>query len=64
MSWTNSTTFATGMMLCTFLTGGMLMGCSSTPEPPSEPSKQEIRTDSDRFFQRMGQEEGKKAPAP
>ena len=39
-------------------------GCSSTPEPQPGPSKQEIRQDSDRFFQKMGGEENKKSPSP
>jgi len=41
-----------------------MASCSSTPEPQPEPSKQEIRQDSDRFFNKMGQEEGKKSTSP
>ena len=51
-------------MACLLLTGMLVVGCSSTPEPQPEPSKQEMRQDSDRFFQKMGQEEGKKSPSP
>lgn len=38
--------------------GVTLVSCSSTPEPQPEPSKEEVRQDADRFFNKMGQEEG------
>ncbi len=46
---------------------GMLVvlgGCSSSPEPPPEPSKKEIRQDSDRFFNKMGREESQNPTTP
>lgn len=49
---------------CLFLVGVFLVSCSSAPEPKPDPSKQEIRQDADRFFNKMGQEEGKKSPSP
>jgi hypothetical protein len=64
MVWNDAATLTTGMVFFVFLTGAMMVGCSSTPEPQPEPSKQEIRQDSDRFFQKLGQEEGKKNPSP
>jgi len=51
-------------MFSAFIAGALMGGCSSPPEPQPEPGKQEIRQDSDRFFQKMGQEEGKKSPSP
>ena len=44
-------------MACLLLTGMLLMGCSSTPEPQPEPSKKEVQQDADRFFNKMGKEE-------
>ncbi len=38
--------------------GVTLVSCSSAPEPQPEPSKEEIRQDADRFFNKMGQDEG------
>ena len=64
MFWKDAATLTSRMVFFVFLTGAMMTGCSSTPEPQPEPSKQEIRQDSDRFFQKMGQEEGKKNPSP
>ena len=50
----------TGFLLLSFVFGGWA-GCSSTPEEsPSSPTKQDMRGDSDRFFQKMEQEEKKK----
>jgi len=46
------------------LAGAILIGCSSAPEPQSQPSKQEIRQDSDGFFKKMGQEENKQSSSP
>lgn len=63
MAWSDAATYPTVIMLSAFM-AGTVMGCSSTPESQPEPSKQEIRQDSDRYFQKMGQEEGKKTPAP
>ncbi|HBP86653.1 MAG TPA: hypothetical protein DD706_03030 [Nitrospiraceae bacterium] len=64
MNWSNATTQVTVIMCSVFLMGVMMVGCSSTPEPQAEPSKQEIRQDSDRFFQKMGQEESQQSPSP
>jgi hypothetical protein len=44
-------------MACFLLTGMFLVSCSSTPEPQPEPSKKEIKQDSDRFFNKMEKEE-------
>ncbi|WP_447968219.1 hypothetical protein [Nitrospira sp. M1] len=33
-----------------------IFGCSTPTEPTSEPSKEEIRNDADRFFEKMEQE--------
>ena len=64
MAWRNTATHTTAIMFSVFMVGALMGGCSSTPEPQPEPAKQEIRQDSDRFFQKMGQEEGKKSPSP
>ena len=44
--------------------GVLLVSCSSAPELQSEPSKEEIRKDADRFFQKMEQQEGAQSPSP
>ncbi|PJA78527.1 MAG: hypothetical protein CO149_03505 [Nitrospirae bacterium CG_4_9_14_3_um_filter_51_5] len=64
MTWSDATTQATVIMCSAFLMGAMMVGCASTPDPQSDPSKQDIRQDSDRFFKKMGQEEGQQAPSP
>jgi len=64
MAWRNAATHTTAIMFSAFIAGALMGGCSSPPEPQPEPGKQEIRQDSDRFFQKMGQEEGKKSPSP
>ncbi len=64
MAWSDAATHITVIMFSAFMAGTMMVGCSSTPEPQPEPSKQEIRQDSDRYFQKMGQEEGKKSTSP
>ncbi len=39
---------------------GVTVGsCSSAPEPQPEPSKKEIRQDTDRFFEKLEKEETK-----
>jgi len=51
-----------------FLLGGIVFllatcwlgGCSSTPKSTSDPSKQEVQGDSDRFFKNLEKEEAKK----
>lgn len=63
MNWSNATTQVTVIMCSVFLAGAMLVGCSSAPESQSDPSKKDIQQDSDRFFKKMGQEEGQQAPA-
>ncbi len=47
-----------------FLILSLLGGCSSAPDPPPEPSKQEIRQDSDRFFNKMSKEESQRSSDP
>ncbi len=37
-----------------------LIGCASNPQPPTQPTKQEIRTDADRFLDKLETEEGKR----
>ena len=51
-------------MACLLLTGMLLMGCSSTPEPQPEPSKKEVQQDADRFFNKMGKEERGQSSSP
>lgn len=63
MNGRNATTQVTVIICSIFLMGAMMVGCSSTPEPQSDPSKKDIQQDSDRFFKKMGQEEGQQAPA-
>jgi len=50
-------------MVCLLLTEIFLASCSSAPEPQPELSKEEIRQDSDRFFQKMEREEGAQSPS-
>lgn len=64
MTWSNAGIQSTVIMCSAFLMGAMMVGCSSTPEPQPEPSKQDIQQDSDRFFKKMGQEEGQQPPSP
>ena len=42
------------------LSASWLVGCSSPPEAGPVPSKQEIQSDADRFFNKMEKEEAKK----
>lgn len=49
------------------LGGGILLftlswlgGCSSSPQSTSDPTKEEVQTDSDRFFKNLEKEEAKK----
>jgi hypothetical protein len=37
-----------------------LGGCSSSPKSTSDPTKEEVQTDSDRFFKNLEKEEAKK----
>lgn len=37
-----------------------LGGCSSSPQSTSDPTKEEVQTDSDRFFKNLDKEEAKK----
>jgi len=51
-----------------FLLGGVVFllnlswlgGCSSSPQSTSDPTKEEVQTDSDRFFKNVEKEEVKK----
>jgi hypothetical protein len=43
-------------LLAGFIATG-LWGCASEPPPPSTPSTKEIRGNSDRYFEKMKQEE-------
>lgn len=63
MTWSHATTQTTVIMCAVILMGAMLVGCSSAPEPQSDPSKKDIQQDSDRFFKKMGQEEGQQTPS-
>lgn len=45
------------LFLCTV---PWLGGCSSSPKPKSDPTKEEVQTDSDRFFKNLEKEESKK----
>ena len=47
---------------CLFVAGVILVGCSSAPEPQLEPSKEKVQQDADRFFDKMGKEEGAQSP--
>ena len=42
------------------LSASLMGGCSSPPEGGPDPSKQEIQSDADRFFNKMEKEEAKK----
>jgi hypothetical protein len=64
MAWSDAAIHSTAIIFSAFIAGAMMVGCSSTPESQPEPSKQEIQQDSDRFFKKMGQEEGKQTPSP
>lgn len=44
------------------LTVSLLGGCSSSPESTADPTKEEVQTDSDRFFRHLEKEEEKKEP--
>ena len=44
------------------LTFSLLGGCSSNPESTPDPTKEEVQTDSDRFFRHLEKEEAKKEP--
>ncbi len=63
MDWSNARTQVIVIMCSAFLMGATMGGCSSTPEPQPDPSKKDIQQDSDRFFNKMSQEEkGHQAP--
>jgi hypothetical protein len=64
MGWFILKLGTSSMMVSASFFGMLLMSCSSTPEPQPEPTKQEIRQDSDRFFHKMEKEEGKTSPSP
>lgn len=48
-----------GLILTVSLAGAgwSASGCSSEPKPPTRAQEQEMRRDSDRFFEKMKQEE-------
>lgn len=48
--WLILTAAATGMWLS-------VAGCAADPKPPTRAQEQEMRRDSDRFFEKMKQEE-------
>jgi hypothetical protein len=64
MAWKYSGIHAIAIMFSACMAVAIMVGCSSAPEPQPEPSKKEIRQDADRFFQKMGQEEGKTPSSP
>jgi hypothetical protein len=39
------------------LVGASLLGCASKPAPPPSPTKQEVMSDADRFFEKMKEDE-------
>ena len=51
-------------LACVLVAGLILVSCSSALEPQPEPSKEDIRQDADRFFQKMEQEEGAQPSSP
>lgn len=63
MTWSDAITQATVIMGSVVFLGAMMVGCSSAPEPHSDPPKKDIQQDSDRFFKKMGQEEGQQTPS-
>ena len=56
-SFTSSTLVAGAIVLIGFF---LVSACSSTPKVASDPSKQEVQGDADRFFNTMEKEEVKK----
>ena len=54
------TTSVTLMGIGLVLTASWMAGCSTPPEAGPVPSKQEIQSDADRFFNKMEKEEAKK----
>ncbi len=64
MAWFILKLGTSGMVVFAVLFGMLLMSCSSAPEPQPEPTKQEMRQDSDRFFHKMEKEEGNTSPSP
>lgn len=48
-----------GLVLTMSVTAGWLSvsGCAADPKPPTRAQEQDIRRDSDRFFEKMKQEE-------
>jgi hypothetical protein len=42
----------------------LMAGCASEPPPPQSPSNKEIRSNSDRFFDKMKQEEKDRQSTP
>ena len=54
--------FLAGIVFFIAISG--LGGCSSSPPPTPDPSKQEVQADSDRFFKNLEKEETKKESKP
>ena len=53
-----------GLIMSVLLVAGMFfLSCSSAPKPQPEPTKQEIKKDADRFFEKMKKEENQ-SPYP
>ena len=57
--YSKSSLYLVGGMVLVFASG-WVVGCSSSPQSPPNPTKQEVQTDSDRFFKNLEKEEEKK----
>ena len=58
VSWLGMGRLGGWVVLCSCL---WAFGCSTSPEPlPPQPSTQEIRSDADRFFEKLDQEQQEK----
>lgn len=49
---------------CLLIAGVFLVSCSSAPLPQPYPSEEDVGQDADRFFQKMGKEEGAQSSSP
>ncbi len=51
-------------MLAGVLLGLCLAGCGGPQQQPQQPRKQQVQSDSDRFFEKMRQEEHERSAGP